>query len=207
MNPKDMPLQPPAPKRVPKQQLSLKAAMAFANKAPGHQAPKPLMNPMDEFPLAPSGGQQDMEAYLLELQADIINREELLNQREKKFSARELELNERTGPARGAHSKSSKRPPAGRMMSRRMPAEAEAALAALKQDTGRAGGFAQRRPRDAPRSARPTSNSARTTLVEQSMMLTEREARVEQSEEDFATQTKSINSSPAATETDSAQAS
>ena len=96
MNPKDMPLQPPAPKRVPKQQLSLKAAMAFANKAPGHQAPKPLMNPMDEFPLAPSGGQQEMEAYLLELQADIINREELLNQREKKFSARELELNERT---------------------------------------------------------------------------------------------------------------
>jgi len=69
--------------------------MAVATKAPGHQAFKPLMNPMDEFALASPAGQQDMEAYLLELQADIINREELLNQREKQFSARELELNER----------------------------------------------------------------------------------------------------------------
>ena len=80
MDPQDITPHPPAPKRVPKYQLSLKAAMAVATKAPGHQAFKPLMNPMDEFALASPAGQQDMEAYLLELQADIINREELLNQ-------------------------------------------------------------------------------------------------------------------------------
>ena len=39
------------------------------------------------------------------------------------------------------------------------------------------------------------------------MILTEREAQVEQSEEDFAVQTKSINSSSATTETDSSKAS
>jgi len=45
------------------------------------------------------------------------------------------------------------------------------------------------------------------TLVEQSMILTEREAQVEQSEEDFAVQIKSIHSSSATTETDSSKAS
>ncbi|MFQ3224606.1 MAG: hypothetical protein ACI8Z5_000856 [Lentimonas sp.] len=93
MKPKDM--TPPPPAREPKRQLSLKAAMAIATKAEGHQALKPLMNPMDEFPSAQSGAQQDMEARLLELQADIINREELLSQNEKQYRARELELNER----------------------------------------------------------------------------------------------------------------
>ena len=91
-----MPSYPP-PERKPKQKLSLKTAMALATRTPGHETLMPLVQKSDKD-LASNGNtdtQKKMEAYLLDLQADIINREELLEQREKQIKARENDLNKR----------------------------------------------------------------------------------------------------------------
>jgi chromosome segregation ATPase len=187
MKPKDMPPPPPPPEREPKRKLSLKAAMAVATKAEGHQVFKPLMNPMDEFPSASSGAQQDMEAHLLELQADIINREELLNDGEKQLNARELELNEREAllKARKQIIESSTGGPNGAAIS----TEEKEALKALKK-TLDAQEASLRGARDMLHTREAYIEECENALVEQSMILTEREARVEQREEDFDHRTK-----------------
>lgn len=93
MNPDDM-QPPPPPKRELKRKLSLKSALS-GNTPEGAPPQKPLMRTSDELPSVQSVAQQDMEAHLLELQADLINQETRLKQKEKQLEARERELNEK----------------------------------------------------------------------------------------------------------------
>ena len=83
----------PPPERKQKRKLSLKAAMALATNAPGHESLMPLIRKDDETLANCTQTQEKIKAYLLGLQADVINREELLEQREKQLDARENDLN------------------------------------------------------------------------------------------------------------------
>ena len=70
----------PPPDRKAERKLSLKTAMALATKAPGHETLRPLMKQPSAESSSHNTPHQDTEGRLLDLQADIINREELLNQ-------------------------------------------------------------------------------------------------------------------------------
>lgn len=89
MYPKDL----PPPIRKPKRRLTLKTAIATMSGKASETA-KRLMDPIGQLPTAVDGKLQEIEANLLELQADIIIREGLLRDKEKqlKFRERELEL-------------------------------------------------------------------------------------------------------------------
>lgn len=87
----------PPPHKKPERRLSLKAAMALATKAPGHESLMPLVRKNDETITGDDDSRKKVEAYLLDLQADIINREELLEQKEQRLTARENDLNKRAG--------------------------------------------------------------------------------------------------------------
>lgn len=92
----------PPPEKKPERRLSLKAAMALATRAPGHETLMPLVRKNDETLRGNNEAKERIEAYLLNLQADIINREELLEQREKRVAAREKDLNKRANILRKA---------------------------------------------------------------------------------------------------------
>ena len=87
---------PPPPIRKKPRNLSLKLAIKAATQRKSASV-RPVLNPQDEFPKikSQSGKQQEMEAHLLELQGDIVNREELLAEKEKYLEARTLEINEK----------------------------------------------------------------------------------------------------------------
>ncbi|MGK0176860.1 MAG: hypothetical protein ACJAT5_000291 [Lentimonas sp.] len=85
----------PPPDKKPERRLSLKAAMALATGAPGHETLMPLVRKGDKDLANNDDSKRKVETYLLNLQADIINREELLEQREKRFGAREKDLSKR----------------------------------------------------------------------------------------------------------------
>jgi len=85
----------PPPDKRPERKLSLKAAMALATKSPGHETLMPLVRKDDESLARNEDSRKNIESYLLDLQADIINREELLAQKEIKLTAREKDLNRR----------------------------------------------------------------------------------------------------------------
>ena len=85
----------PPPNKKPERRLSLKAAMAIATGAPGHETLMPLVRKNDTNLANDEDTKKKIETYLLNLQADIINREELLEQREKQVVAREKDLNKR----------------------------------------------------------------------------------------------------------------
>lgn len=171
--------------------------MAVAMKTEGHENMKPLMSPLDEFPSSSSCQQQDMESRLLELQADIINREELLNVGEKRLKNRELELNEREAllEARKQVVESSLNS-RGKDAQSSISVEEREAFETLKreldnQETSLKEARAMLHEREV------YIEACENELVEKSMILTEREARVEQREEDFAN--KTANPFPAKT--------
>jgi chromosome segregation ATPase len=183
----------PPPKRHPKRQLSLKTAIAAATQREGAEVRDLLEDFVDDGGIKGSGTlvrpqssrQQDMEAYLLELQAEIVVREDQVAQREKRLEARELELNEREALLE-AHRKilSSKHLPTDQEMNdlateRNKENRALHALQneLIKQETVLA------ENRKALREREDFIQKCENELVEKSMILTEREARVEQDEE------------------------
>ncbi|MFO8027483.1 MAG: hypothetical protein R6U56_07450 [Opitutales bacterium] len=178
---------PPPPIRKKPRRLSLKTAIKAATRR--ESAPvRPLLSPQDEFPKikSQSGRQQEMEAHLLELQGDMVNREELLTEKEKYLEARTLELNEREALLE-AHkkvvdSKTAEAP---------SPAEqgADGELAALKalQAELEAQEASLKEARQMLHEREAYIEQCENDLVEKSMRLTEREARLEQREEDVET--------------------
>lgn len=184
MSAKDLP-PPPPPNREPKRRLSLKTAIAAASRT-NSTIVKPLMNPLGEFPAIKTGKQQEMEANLLELQADIIIREGLLSDKEKTLKSRELELNEKEALLE-AHRKvletSSAPSKAASPISSAIGTEEREAFDALKREL-----VAQEQSlnnaRKMLKEREDFIEQCENELVEKSMLLTEREARIEQREED-----------------------
>lgn len=171
---------PPPPVRQTARRLSLKTAIAAATRREGAEV-KPLLSPIDEFPSVKtkSGKQQEMEAHLLELQAEVIVREDQVSQREKRIEAHELELNEReallvahkklvevkTGaPGESAESQTdlSKEAKALKALQRELEAQ-EASLREARRMLHEREAFIEQ---------------CENELVEKSMLLTEREAQV-----------------------------
>lgn len=173
---KDFPPQPRIHREERK--LSLKLAIAAATRRESADV-KSGLNTHDEFPRfkSQSGRQQEMGAHLLELQADIINREGLLAEKEKYLEARALELNEKEALLQ-AHKKvleSRGVGPKEKTQSEVSSAEMDA-LKALK---------AELEAQEASLQDREVYiEQCENDLVEKSMQLTEREAHIEQREED-----------------------
>jgi chromosome segregation ATPase len=182
MNGKDL----PPPTRVPQRRLSLKTAIAAASRIDSPVG-KPLMNPLGELPASMSGKHQEMEANLLELQADIIIREELLSEKDARLKNRERELNEKDALLE-AHRKVVETNSAPQAATNEAPSainsEERAAFEALKQELD----AQEKSLKEAKRVLHEREafiEQCENELVEKSMLLTEREARVEQKEEDF----------------------
>lgn len=175
--------QPPPPVKKKNRSLSLKVAMAAATKRNGAE-----VRPMPEEPggspdtKSKSAKQQEMEAHLLELQAEIFNRESLIAEKELYLEARTRELNEQEALLE-AHRKVllSKSQDAGH------PVQSNEELAAMK------GLQAELKTQEASLANLRSELQARETyieqcendLVEKSMQLTEREALLEAAEEKF----------------------
>ncbi len=175
----------PPPVRIPKRRLSLKTAIAAASRADSTIV-KPLMNPLGEFPEIKTGKHQEMEANLLELQADIIIREELLSEKETRLKHRERELNEKEALLE-AHRKI--------LQTNTTPTDAASAAASAIKTEEREAFEALKRELDAQEQSLKEAKKmlhereafieqCENELVEKSMLLTEREARIEQREED-----------------------
>lgn len=164
--------------------MSLKTAIAAATRRES-AAVKPVLSPEDEFPAvkSQSGKQQEMEAHLLELQADIINREDLLAEKEKYLEARSLELNEKEALLE-AHRKvvDSKADPQEQFQQADTDGEMVALKALQKELESQEVSLQEARKLLHEREA--FIEQCENELVEKSMLLTEREARIEQREED-----------------------
>jgi len=146
---------------------------------------RPVLNPQNEFPKikSQSGKQQEMEAHLLELQADIINREGLLSEKEKYLEARALELNEKEALLE-AHKKvvdsKSASDPSTETEGKREEMNALKALQ-IELESQEA---SLREARRMLHEREAYIEQCENDLVEKSMQLTEREAQLEQREED-----------------------
>jgi len=187
MTPKD---QPPPPIREEKRRLSLRTAIAAATKfdstiAVPSQKTETTQAPSVTKTDSQSATDQDLQTNLLELQADIIIREDQLNEKAAQLSNRERELNEKCALLE-AHRK---------VVESRQS----------RRDVGTGGGIdsnerkafeALKRELDAQEISLKTAKAmlqereafiekCENDLVEKSMLLTEREARIEQREEDF----------------------
>lgn len=177
---------PPPPVRKEPRRLSLKMAIAAATRRESAEV-KPVLSPQDEFPKikSQSGKQQEMEAHLLELQSDIINREELLAEKEKYLEARALELNEKEALIE-AHKKVVDSKPHGDASEQAESNSKEMeALKALRAELE----TQEASLKDARKMLHEREayiEQCENDLVEKSMQLTEREARLEQREEDVS---------------------
>lgn len=175
----------PPPIRKKKRHLSLKAAVAAISRSQTTII-KPLMDPRCEFPKAKKNLLEDMQANLIDLQADIIVREGLINDKETRLQEKELELNEREALLE-AHRKI--------LVTNSMPAKK------LNEASGKVGSAERLAFETLKRELATQEESLKNTrkmlqerdefieqceneLVEKSMLLTEREARIEQREED-----------------------
>lgn len=153
---------------------------------------------MDGFPELSSCKQQDMQACLLELQADIINRERLLNETERRLQHYELEINEREALLRAGKQVVEASIPRKVEIAPSISTQENEAFEALKHELE----HQAKSLKDARRSLDEREvymESCENELVEKSIILTEREARVEQQEEDFKSNSLSAHgrSSPA----------
>ena len=153
---------------------------------PESQIVQPLMNPLGDFHNLGKSRELEIEASLLDLQANIIIREGLLNDKEMHLICRERELNEAKALLE-AHRKilSSTRVPAKKrndLASKVDPAERRAfnalKLELLQQEES------LKEARKMLQTREKFIEECENELVEQSMILTEREAHVEQREED-----------------------
>jgi hypothetical protein len=159
-------------------------AIAAATRRESAEA-RPGLNPRDEFPKtkSQSGKQQEMEAHLLELQADIINREELLAEKEKYLEARALELNEKEALLEAHWKVANSRHHAATGAQADDETSEIKALKAVRaeletQETS------LRKARRMLHEREAYIEQCENDLVEKSMQLTERETRLEQREED-----------------------
>ncbi|MEO0508678.1 MAG: hypothetical protein AAF065_02320 [Verrucomicrobiota bacterium] len=177
---------PPPPIRKEPRKLSLKTAIAAATRRES-AAVKTLPSNQEELVTvkSKSGKQQEMEAHLLELQADVVNREELLSEREKYLENRALELNEKEALL-DAHQKifESKNPAKEETSEVDMDGEMTA-LEALRAEL-EAQEATLFEARKMLQERETYIEQCENELVEKSMLLTEREARIEQREEDSA---------------------
>ncbi len=198
MSPKDLP-PPPPPARQPKRRLSLKTAIAAASRS-GSEIGKPLIHPLGESPSSQTGKQQEMEANLLELQADIIIREGLLNEKETLLQNRERELNERAALLE-AHRKvfETRQTPASANDSEpnQISTEERDAFDALKRELT-AQEQSLKNAQKILQEREAFIEQCENELVEKSMLLTEREARIEQKEEDHEATQLGVGSEAAA---------
>lgn len=144
-----------------------------------------MLSPQDECPdIHPESGKMDaMEAYLLELQADIINREELLAEKERYLQARALELNEREALLE-AHKKVFEAKNSARRTNLTEKESSEMlALEALRAEL-KTQEISLKEARRLLHEREAYVEECENELVEKSLLLTEREARLEQREED-----------------------
>lgn len=175
---------PPPPVRKEPRRLSLKMAIAAATRRESADV-RPVLSPHEEFPKikSQSGKQQEMEAHLLELQADIINREELLAEKEKYLEARALELNEKEALLEAHKKVVDARPSGGSSAEVQINSEELNALRALQTELeSQEASLKEARKMLHEREA--YIEQCENDLVEKSMQLTEREAQLEQREED-----------------------
>jgi len=175
----------PPPTRKPTRRLSLKTAIAAMSR-PESQIVKPLMGPLGESCSLPEGKDLEVEVSLLELQADLIIREGLLNEKEMRLLNHEREINEATALLE-AHQKIllSTRLPAKKISDETdqiQPAE-RAAFDALKRELLQQE-VSLKEAREMLQERDLFIEECENELVEQSMILTEREAQIEQREED-----------------------
>lgn len=175
---------PPPPIKKEPRRLSLKLAIAAATRREGAEV-KPLLSPQDEFPKikSQSGKQQEMEAHLLELQADIINREDLLAEKEKYLEARALELNEKEALLEAHKKVVDAKQTQDPGFLRQSDGSEVAALKALQAELD-AQETSLKESRRMLQEREAYIEKCENELVEKSMQLTERETHVEQREDD-----------------------
>ena len=178
---KHQPPPPPPRRREVKRKLSLRAAMEKVRKKSNSSDDQPLFDPQDEFPKAQSSENEDQGAHLLTLRDEIINREGLLAEKEKRLGFWETDLNEREALLK-AHenllktdsgvTESSSADGIGeeRNALELLRSELEAKEASLKE------------ARNALNQREEYIEQCENDLVEKSMRLSEREAEIEQRE-------------------------
>lgn len=176
---------PPPPVRKAPRRLSLKMAIAALTRRE-YKNMKPLLSPGDEFPKinSQSGNEEDIEAQLLDLQAHIINREELLAEKEKYLEARTRDLNEKEALLE-AHQRLIEAKASGSSPDNpghRKELEAMKALQAelIQQEASLKEARQHLKKREA------YIEECENELLKKSMQLSEREAHVEQGEENLA---------------------
>ncbi|HAV13546.1 MAG TPA: hypothetical protein DCX06_08680 [Opitutae bacterium] len=181
----------PPPNRQPSRRLSLKPAISSLPKQEiGNK--KPLMDPKDEFPELPQSVQpssskySEIESGLLDLQSDLIVREGLLSEKEKRLHSFERELHEREALLE-AHQKilSARIVTAGirPQTDREISEEELKALEALKKELDEQ----ESSIKQAEQMLLEREDfiaKCENDLIEKTMLLSEREAKVEQREED-----------------------
>ena len=171
----------PPPEKKTKRRLSLKAAMALATGAPGHETLMPLVRENDETLKGNDDSRKKIETYLLDLQADIINREELLEQKEQRFAAREKDLNRRANVLRKKLQEIESR--INKMESSTPPEEEEPADKPAPNTTDESGDGLFEETREMLREREAYIEECENALVDKLTELTKREALVEQREE------------------------
>ncbi|MGJ8652331.1 MAG: hypothetical protein ACSHX8_03575 [Opitutaceae bacterium] len=172
----------PPPLRKKKQRLTLRTAIAAAARAQS-KIVKPLMDPLGEFPAVDSEKQTELLANLIELQADIIIREDLLNERAIKLKHSEREILEREALLEAhikvAASNTLQNNQAGQTIS----SEEREAFEALKKELA-AQEASIKETRKMLQEREEFIVQCENELVEKSMEITELEAKLEQREED-----------------------
>ena len=173
----------PPPNKKPERRLSLKAAMALATGAPGHETLMPLVRKNDQNLALDEDSKRKIETYLLNLQADIINREELLEQREKQLAAREKDLSKRAESLERKATEIKSREKELKSKSLLEPKELEGEP--IKDFVQKSENDLFEETRNMLREREAYIEECENALVEKLMQLTKREAEVEMREEQF----------------------
>ena len=174
---------PPPPRRGVKRKLSLNAAMEKVRKKKEAADDRPLFDPQDEFPQPEISKTEDQGTHLHELKDEIVNREGLLAEKEKRLGFWETDLNEREALLE-AHQKLLKTDKGGEDTTSSATAgtnEEKQALEALRKEleTKEA---SLKEAREMLNEREEYIEQCENELVEKSMRLTEREAEIEQLE-------------------------
>ncbi len=176
----------PPPTRVKKvkRKLSLNSVATNAGDSRDQALVKTLLNPVGTLPSEKTSRQQEMEAHLLEIQAEIANRQERLNSREKQLEMRERDLRESeallSARSKVLESRNTKSPFGEHPV---VSDEEREAIEVLKRELDAQGKTLQH-TRKMLHDREIYVEQCENELVEKSLILTEREARIEQVEEE-----------------------
>ena len=185
---KSTPAYPP-PERKSERRLSLKAAMALATGAPGHETLMPLVRRNDKALVNDEDSRKKTETYLLDLQADVINREELLEQKEKRFAAREKDLNRRANVLKKKVKEIESRIKeieSATLTEKKKPVEPPEEESEIKSLGDESEGDLFEETRQMLREREAYIEECENALVEKLTEITKREAEIEQREEQLA---------------------